>query len=120
MNELVITASTIVSVANIVVSVVAIGISCMAVSRVNAAVQLMDADNDTLRARRDALKAERDAREAVPAGKRLLTELDRVQSMQFGVPMKREPRGRGPHLIEWDAPEELELRQPSRSSRSRT
>jgi len=108
-NELVITASIV----NIVVSTVAIGISCMAVTRINAAVQLRDADND-------ALKAERDAREAVPAGKRLLTELDRVQSMQFGVPMKREPRGRGPHLIEWDASEELELHQPRRSSRSRT
>lgn len=105
----------------LVINLIAIAINITAIVKVRSVNQLLDADNDALRARRDALRAELDAGESAPAGKRLITELDRVQSMQFGVPMTRVPRGRGPHPIEWDVPleTELSLRQPNRSSRTR-
>lgn len=102
----------------LVINLIAIAINIAAIVKTRAVNRLIDADLDALRVRRDALKAERDARESVPAGKRLIAELDRVQSMQFGVPMYR---GRGHHPVDWDGnvPAELELRQPRRSSRTR-
>lgn len=84
---------------NLAINAVTLAVSVTAIVKTRSVVQLLDADNDVLRARRDALKAERDARESVPAGKRLIAELDRVQSMQFGVPMYR---GRGHHPVDWD------------------
>lgn len=105
----------------LVINLIAIAINIAAIVKVRSVVQLLDADNDALRARRDALRAELDAGESAPAGKRLITELDRVQSMQFGVPMTRVPRTHGPYLDDWDGnvPAGLELHQPRRSSRTR-
>lgn len=104
--------STAFFVVNAVLNAVTIIVSAVAIFRSNRALRHatrpIEVDLDALR-----------AVEPPPAGKRLLAELDRVQSRQFGVPMNLAPRGRGPHPVEWDVPE-TEPRRSRRSSWSRT